>query len=263
MTDVPSVSTHLRAELDDGLLQIVLDRPDKLNALLGETLDGIATLVRWAAVQPSVRCILLWAEGKAFSVGDDLRGMGPRMGVESDEAECVDSYPHVVAEIVRLRKPVVVALHGPVYGAAMEIALACDLRVGDSTTVYGPIYAEHAFASGTTMLPMFVGVPVARRLLLLAEPVDAEQAHQLGLLDQLTEPGDALATATELAQRLAHGPTRAYGLIKSALLEGVGRGVLENLHTEENISYVSLSADDAAEGRRAFAEKRAPIYQGT
>ena len=185
------------------------------------------------------------------------------MGVESDEAECLDSYPHVVAEIVRLRKPVVVALHGPVYGAAMEIALACDLRVGDSTTVYGPIYAEHAFASGTTMLPMFVGVPVARRLLLLAEPVDAEQAHQLGLLDQLTEPGDALATATELAQRLAHGPTRAYGLIKSALLEGVGRGVLENLHAEENISYVSLSADDAAEGRRAFAEKRAPIYQGT
>ncbi len=167
MSDVPSVSTHLRSELDDGLLQIVLARPDKLNALLGETLDGIATLVRWAAVQPSVRCVLLWAEGKVFSVGDDLRGMGPRMGVESDEAECIDSYPHVVAEIARLRKPVVVALHGAVYGGAMEIALACDLRVGDRTIVYGPVYAEHAFASGTSLLPMFVGVPVARRLLLL------------------------------------------------------------------------------------------------
>ena len=161
MSDIPSVSTHLRSELDDGLLQIVLARPDKLNALLGETLDGIATLVRWAAVQPSVRCVLLWAEGKVFSVGDDLRGMGPRMGVESDEAECIDSYPHVVAEIVRLRKPVVVALHGAVYGAAMEIALACDLRVGDRTVVYGPVYAEHAFASGTSLLPLFVGVPTA------------------------------------------------------------------------------------------------------
>ena len=148
MSDIPSVSTHLRSELDDGLLQIVLARPDKLNALLGETLDGIATLVRWAAVQPSVRCVLLWAEGKVFSVGDDLRGMGPRMGVESDEAECIDSYPHVVAEIVRLRKPVVVALHGAVYGAAMEIALACDLRVGDRTVVYGPVYAEHASRPG-------------------------------------------------------------------------------------------------------------------
>jgi 2-(1,2-epoxy-1,2-dihydrophenyl)acetyl-CoA isomerase len=263
MSDIPSVSTHLRSELDDGLLQIVLARPDKLNALLGETLDGIATLVRWAAVQPSVRCVLLWAEGKVFSVGDDLRGMGPRMGVESDEAECIDSYPHVVAEIVRLRKPVVVALHGAVYGAAMEIALACDLRVGDRTVVYGPVYAEHAFASGTSLLPLFVGVPAARRLLLLADPVEADKAHQLGLLDELTEPGEALALATELAHRLAHGPTRAYGLIKSALLEGVGRGLLENLHTEENISYVSLTAGDAHEGKRAFAEKRAPIYRGT
>ena len=185
------------------------------------------------------------------------------MGVESDEAECIDSYPHVVAEIVRLRKPVVAALHGAVYGGAMEIALACDLRVGDRTAVYGPVYAEHAFASGTSLLPMFVGVPAARRLLLLAEPVEAEQALQLGLLDELTEPGEALAAATELARRFAHGPTRAYGLIKSALLEGVGRGLLENLHAEENISYISLTADDALEGRRAFAEKRAPIYRGT
>jgi len=263
MSDLPSVSPHLRAELDDGLLQIVLDRPDKLNALLGETLDGIATLVRWAAVQPTVRCVLIWAEGKAFSVGDDLRGMGPRMGIESDEAECIDSYPHVVAELVRLRKPAVVALHGAVYGAAMEIALACDVRVGDRTTVYGPVYAEHAFASGTTLLPMFVGVPMARRLLLLAEPVDAEEALRLGLLDELTEPGEARATATELAQRLARGPTRAYGLIKSALLEGVGRGLLENLHAEENISFVSLQAADAQEGRLAFVEKRAPVYRGT
>ena len=210
MTDIPSVSTHLRSELDDGLLQIVLARPDKLNALLGETLDGIVTLVRWAAVQPSVRCVLLWAEGKVFSVGDDLRGMGPRMGVESDEAECIDSYPHVVAEIVRLRKPVVVALHGAVYGAAMEIALACDLRVGDRTTVYGPVYAEHAFASGTSLLPMYVGVPAARRLLLLAEAVDADTALRLGLLDELTEPEEALAAATELA--LAAGPRSDQGV---------------------------------------------------
>ena len=176
-------------------------------------------------MQPSVRCVLLWAEGKAFSVGDDLRGMGPRMGVESDEAECIDSYPHVVAEIARLRKPVVVALHGAVYGGAMEIAvLACDLRVGDRTTVYETRDTPSArFASGTSLLPMFVGVPVARRLLLLAEPVEAEQALQLGLLDELTEPGEALTAATELALRLAHGPTRAYGLMKSVLL-GRGRG---------------------------------------
>ena len=189
--------------------------------------------------------------------------MGPRMGVESDEAECIDSYPHVVAEIVRLRKPVVVALHGAVYGAAMEIALACDLRVGDRTTVYGPVYAEHAFAvrdvAATDVRRRARGAasPAARR------PGRGGQALQLGLLDELTEPGEALAAATELARRLAHGPTRAYGLIKSALLEGVGRGLLENLHAEENISYVSLSAEDALEGRRAFAEKRAPIYRGT
>ena len=190
MTDVPRVSTHLRSELDDGLLQIVLARPDKLNALLGETLDGIATLVRWAAVQPSVRCVLLWAEGKAFSVGDDLRGMGPRMGVESDEAECIDSYPHVVAEIARLRKPVVVALHGAVYGGAMEIALACDLRVGDRTTVYGPVYAEHGSRRG----------PRCYRCV-AASSLSSTYILYLVLLDDLTEPFYSLAAATELARR--------------------------------------------------------------
>lgn len=259
---VGDISEHLTAEVDDGVLHIRLARPKKLNALTGDMIDGLSAAVRWAAVSPLARSVVLSAEGRAFSVGDDLSGLGPRMGVESAEAESIDAFPHVVTEILRIRKPVIVALQGAVYGAGMEIALACDLRVGDTTTRFGPVYTSHAMAAGTTLLPMFVGVPAARRILLLAEPIPADQALALGLLDELSPEGESLRSALTIAARLAHGPTRAYGLVKSALLEGIGRGPLENLHAEENMSYQASLSDDAAEGLRAFEEKREPVYRG-
>jgi 2-(1,2-epoxy-1,2-dihydrophenyl)acetyl-CoA isomerase len=253
----------IQVDLNDGLVHVVLSRADKLNALTGEMLDGLLSVFHWAAVDPAARCVLLSADGRAFSVGDDLNGLGPRMGIESDEAECLDSYTHVVSEILRLRKPVVAALHGAVYGAGMEIALACDFRIGDTSTRFGPVYAGHAMAAGTTLLPMFVGVPAARRLLLLADPIGASDALTLGLLDQCVDQGTDLEVASEVAARLAHGPTRAYGLIKGALLQGVGRGPLENLHLEENVAYQASFGHDAQEGKLAFSEKREPSYNGT
>jgi enoyl-CoA hydratase/carnithine racemase len=259
----PAVAEEVSSELRDGVLHVRLNRPQRLNALIRPMLDALETLVRWAELEPAVRCLLLSAEGRAFSVGDDLNGLGGALGIEqSDRTECYDSYPRVVSALLRLRKPAVAAVHGALYGGAMEIALACDLRVGDETTRFGPVYTEHAFVAGTTLLPMYVGVPRARRILMLAEPIPAPEALQLGLIDQLVDKGEALPAAQKLAGRLAAGPTHAYGLLKSALLTGVGRGLLENLHTEEDISLEAMKSEDAQEGLRAFQEKRAPVFKG-
>jgi 2-(1,2-epoxy-1,2-dihydrophenyl)acetyl-CoA isomerase len=262
-TSIPRVTDSLRLELNDGLVHVTLARSERLNALTGEMLDGLSDAVRWAALDARARCVLISAEGRAFSVGDDLNGLGPRMGVVSDVAEALDSYTHVVSEILRLRKPVVAALHGPVYGAGMEIALACDFRIGDTTTRFGPIYTSHAMVAGTTLLPMFVGVPAARRILLLGEPIDAARATTLGLLDECVETGGDLDAASELAGRLSRGPTKAYGLVKGALLEGIGRGPLESLHQEEDASLQASFGHDAEEGKLAFSEKRDPVFDGT
>ena len=209
MTDVPRVSTHLRSELDDGLLQIVLARPDKLNALLGETLDGIATLVRWAAVirRAAASCCGRRARRSAWATtcGAWARDGGGVGRGRVHRLVCPTSWPRSPGCANRSSWRCTARCTAGRWRSA-----ACNLRVGDRTTVYDRVRRAHVRV-GTSLLPMFVGVPSARRLLLLAEPVEAEQALQLGLLDELTEPGKALAAATELARRLAQGPTRAYG----------------------------------------------------
>jgi 2-(1,2-epoxy-1,2-dihydrophenyl)acetyl-CoA isomerase len=260
---LPEVGGDVLAHLDGGVLHIALNRPERLNALVRPMFDALETLVRWAAAEPSVRALLLSGNGRAFSAGDDMNGLGDLLGISaSDLTEVFDAYVRPVSALLRIRKPVVAALHGPVIGAAVEVALACDLRVADDTTVIGPIYAGHGLAAGTSLLPLYVGVPTARRLLMLAEPlaIDAAVAH--GLVDVRVEAGRSLDAARELAERLAAGPTLAYGMIKSALLTGVGRGLLENLHVEEEISLLTTRSEDGGEGVRAFFEKREPRYRG-
>ena len=257
-------SEYVRSELRDGVLEVVLDRPDRLNALIGESFDCLTELATRAAVDEGVRCVLLWATGRAFSVGDDLSGQGDRHGVpESDVTGTLASYTVPTAALLRLRKPTVVALQGPVYGGALEMALACDFRIADESVTLGPVYAQHGFASGTTLLPLFVGYARAKRILLRGEAISAEEASALGLVDDVVEGVEGAVTrARQLAQQMANGPTTAYALIKSALLQGIGRGPLEALHAEEDAGLASVRTQDAIEAERAFAEKRSPKFLG-
>lgn len=250
------------AKKNGAVMEIRLSRPDKLNALVGETIDALRTEVMRASIDHQVRSVLLTAEGRAFSVGDDLNGGGDRLGVsESQVTEAFASYPRAVDEILRLRKPIVAALHGAVFGAGLELALACDFRIATADVRLGPVYTARAYAGGTSLLPLYVGFPAAKRILLLGEPLNAHDSQQLGLLDEVLEDG-ADQRAGELADMLSRGPTQAYAHIKSALLHGVGRGPLEALHIEEDAALASMLTNDAAESEAAFVAKREALYRG-
>jgi 2-(1,2-epoxy-1,2-dihydrophenyl)acetyl-CoA isomerase len=259
---VPITSTHVRGELVAHVLRIALDRPEKRNALSREMIDDMCRLLRWAGHEPEVRSVLLLGRGKAFSAGDDLDGLGPIDGVGPSDSTELDAYQPAVFGLLRLRKPSVACIHGAAFGAGMELALACDLRVGGSAARFGPVSTTFGGSSFTTLLPLYVGVPKARRLLYFSDPILAEEALSLGLLDEVVPDDQVFERAEALATRLAAGPTRAYALIKQSLFLGMAPQLFSSLLIEEEFTRVSMDTADAREGKLATAERRAPRFTG-
>jgi 2-(1,2-epoxy-1,2-dihydrophenyl)acetyl-CoA isomerase len=262
-SDPPAVTEDLDVDFEDSVLHIRFNRPERRNALTRPVLEDLELLTRWAAIEPAVRSVLLSGNGGTFSAGDDRDGLGRALGAEtSDLADSIEAHLRPATAILRLRKPVVAALEGPVYGGALDIALACDLRVADATAILGPVYTALGFVGGIALLTLYVGVPRARRILFLGEPISADDALSLGLIDIAADTGLPVAVGRDLAVRLAQGPTAAFGMIKSALLAGTGSGLLENLYREEDSILSSLRTTDGREGARSFAERRAPRFVG-
>jgi 2-(1,2-epoxy-1,2-dihydrophenyl)acetyl-CoA isomerase len=261
--DPPVVTPDLGVEFEANILHVQFRRPERRNALTRPVLEGLELLMRWAAIEPAVRSVLLSGQGGCFSAGDDRDGLGDALGAaSSDLADAFEAHLRPAAAILRLRKPVIAALEGPVYGGALDIALACDLRVADPSAVLGPIYSTLGFVGGMSLLALYVGVPRARRILFLGEPIEAEEATSLGLIEFACEPGLAIDAGRDLAGRLAQGPTAAFGMIKSTLLAGSGSGIFENLYREEESILSSLRTADGREGVRSLAERRTPRFVG-
>ncbi len=259
---VPETSELVRAEVDSGVLAISLNRPAKRNALNRAMIEDLCVLIRWAGHQPAVRSLMLHGNGSAFCAGDDLSGLGPVHGVGPSDSTELDAYQPVIYALLRLRKPSIAAVNGPAHGAGMELALACDLRIGAEGCNFGPVTALFGGASFTSLLPLYVGVPTARRLLYFSRPVPANEALNLGLLDEVTQDGDVLDRTRTVARELAVGPTQAYGQIKYALLLGMAPQLFSSLILEDEITRASMQTSDAREGSIAHAERRPPEFTG-
>jgi 2-(1,2-epoxy-1,2-dihydrophenyl)acetyl-CoA isomerase len=219
-------------------------------------------LIRWAGHVPAVRSILLHGEGSAFCAGDDLAGLGPVHGAGPTDSTELDAYQPVIYALLRLRKPSIAAINGPAHGAGMELALACDLRIGAAGCNFGPVTALFGGASFTSLLPLYVGVPAARRLLYFSRPVPAGEALTLGLLDEVVSDADVLDRTRAVARELAAGPTKAYGQIKYALLLGMAPQLFSSLILEDEITRGSMQTADAKEGGLAHSQRRPPNFTG-
>jgi 2-(1,2-epoxy-1,2-dihydrophenyl)acetyl-CoA isomerase len=225
-------------------------------------IDDLCRLIRWAGHETDVRSVLLRGNGKAFCAGDDLDGLGPVEGVGPSDSTELDAYQPVVMALLRLRKPSVACVHGAAYGAGMDLALACDLRVGGPATRYGPVTTKVGGSSFTTLLPLYVGIPKARRLLFFSDPIEAQEALALGLIDDLAPDEQVFGRAEAMALKLAEGPTRAYALIKQSLFLGMAPQVFSSLLIEEEFTRVSMDTRDAREGTLAGEEGRIPRFTG-
>lgn len=256
----------LRVSRADGVLTLTLNRPERRNALDAALWHALRDALREAADDPALRALVLTGGGGAFCSGADLGSDG---GVGAD-----DGLGHPLVRM-RLVEEVVLALHGlPVptvarvdgvaVGAGWNLALACDLVVATPRSQFSQIFARRGLsvdAGGSWLLPRLVGLQQAKRLTFLAETIDAEEAHRLGLVTWLREPAELDGFVADLTDRLVAGPPVALAQSKALLDEGSGRTLPEALGAEARAQAVNF-ATDAPEAFRAFRAKADPVFTG-
>ena len=260
-----SSSALVRVETaGEGVALVTVDNPP-VNALGDEVLDALGDAASALAADASVRAVVVTGAGdKVFMAGADLGEFqklldGKRFdGNESIEAH-VGRSRRALDLLSTLPQPVVAAVQASAMGGGLEVALCCDLIVADPAARLGLPEVRLGLmpgAGGTQRLPRRIGVGPAAELLLLGKAVDAAEAHRLGLVNRISEPGAALAEAVKLATRLAGLPAQAVQSIKRMLV----RADAADLDREREAFLAVFGTDDAREGVAAFVEKRPPDF---
>lgn len=257
----------LETSLDAGVLHLTMNRPDKRNALSPELVRALRASLAQAAADDAVRCVLLSGAGAAFCAGGDFDAMLARRGDALATKKAQDElFAALARDLLMLEKPVVAHVDGDAYGAGLMLVLAADHAVASPDARFAATFTKVGLipdTAGTWLLPKTLGLRDARRLVLLPDPVDARKAEQMGLVSEVGETReDAAKRASEIARRLAEGPTRALGLAKKAIVLGTADTLDAALAREATLQGLCFTTADHAEGVDAVREKRAPRYQG-
>jgi 2-(1,2-epoxy-1,2-dihydrophenyl)acetyl-CoA isomerase len=250
----------------DGVANIALNRPEKLNAFDGAMHDELYTALGSAAEDEEVRCILVRGEGRGFSAGADLAQVVREADEDPDLGEYLrGTYSRLVKRMVSIEKPIVAALHGPVYGAGVGIALACDLRIAAENTKFSVAFIKIGLmpdAGVTFLLPRVVGLGKAMEMSMLGEAVDAEEAYRIGLVNKVVSEDALSEEAQDLAERLATMPTGALGRIKHSFYASFETDLETALESEAEGQTFCGYTQDHKEGVTAFFEKREARFTG-
>jgi enoyl-CoA hydratase/carnithine racemase len=242
--------------------EVVLDRPEALNALSTEMLRQLTAVFDQLATSKAIAAaVVSSATERAFSAGADLKERASFSG-----AEMAAQRPVVRAAFDALRAvevPVVAAVAGYALGGGFELALSCDLIVADGSAVVGLPEVSVGLVpggGGTYLLARRAGPGAAADLIFTGRRVPAPEAFRLGLVDRLVEQGGARSTALELAGAMAANSPVALRAAKRALRVGAGADLVTGLEVEDAAWRAAASSDDRAEGIRAFVEKRTPAW---
>jgi enoyl-CoA hydratase len=256
MSEAPMVLIDKHEEV----LVVTINRPDQRNAVNMEVARLIAEAMDTLDADPELRVAVLTGAGGGFSSGMDLKGFA------SGERPYVGDRGFAGITRRAARKPLIAAVEGFAVAGGLEIALACDLIVVARDAKLGLPEAKRAIvpaSGGLLRLPRILPRAIAVELALTGDPITAERAYELGMINRLCEPGEALSAALALAATItANGPL-AIAAIKRILTESLDWPDAEFFKRQADISEPVFASEDAREGARAFTEKRAPIWSGT
>lgn len=260
------MSDSVLYEVDEAVATITLNRPAARNALTAEMKDALLDVLRRSGSDPAVRSVVLTGAGQAFCAGQDLREHADLLRGGGSPLETVrQHYNPIVMSIATMPKPVIAALPGTAAGAGAAFAFACDFRIATKRASLMMAFARvglSADSGSSWTLQRLVGSAKAAELLLLAEPVSAEHALDLGLFTRLVGEEELAGEVRELAVRLAVGPTAAYGAIKESLLFAAGHGLAEALEREAELQVRLGDTDDHKNATAAFVNKEQPVFHG-
>jgi 2-(1,2-epoxy-1,2-dihydrophenyl)acetyl-CoA isomerase len=252
-----------------GIVTLTLNRPESLNAMNEAMMGELERILIELEADAAVRAVVLTGGGRAFSSGgDQKRGAEevPPSFFEGDRGGAlIERLNRCILRMQRLSKPIIGSINGVAAGAGMNIALATDLRIASESARFGEVFARVGLVpdgGGTYFLPRLVGTAKAMEMILLADIIDAQEALRIGLVNRVV-PAEQLEQETlKLAERLAQGPTVAYGLAKTGLYQGLGMSLEDVLNMEARNQAIAARTPDRAEGVAAFREKRPPRFTG-
>lgn len=262
MTDAPVIVERLEA-----VATVVLNRPDRRNALTRDLKEALVGALHDVAADPDVRAVVLTGSGPAFCVGQDLAEHAAAL--EADPATAFDTvathYSPIVTALATMPKPVVAAVNGTCVGAGLGFALACDLRVLAAGATLGTAFSAIGLTCDSGLastLPRAVGEARARELVLLGRNFTPEEAGPWGITGEIVPADDVLATAKKTATRLAAGPRVAYAESKRLLAHGLDRPLAETL-IEEAVGQARCGRTEDHRGAvTAFLDRQRPTFTG-
>ena len=272
MTDYELVLYH--ADHDTGIARVTLNRPDRLNALNDQMQIEIADAVIQADSDPNIRVVIITGAGRAFCAGGDLNNLGGSTngsgeGWTSGNADEVRRSFRLAQEMIlgvqRCEKPVIAMVNGVATGAGLDLACACDIRIGTQRSRFMSAYVRIGLFpgfGGTWLYPRTLGsLGRAAEMLFTGDFLEAEEAYRLGFLNRLVAEDDLEATTIEMAERISAGPPIAIRLSKLMLYKGLEFDLDTAMKMAAAGETITLTSRDHIEGVAAFREKRDAQYR--
>jgi 2-(1,2-epoxy-1,2-dihydrophenyl)acetyl-CoA isomerase len=255
-------------DLTEGVATITLNRPEAMNGLDVATKEALLETVTAVADDPAARCVVLTGSGRAFCVGQDLKEHVEILhSASSDELfTTVDAhYNPIVTALATMAKPVVAAVNGVAAGAGASLAFACDLRYLAEGAGYNLAFANVALSCDTGAsyhLQRLVGRAKAIELLYFPRTLSAAESLELGLATEVVAAADLAGVVSEIAARLAAGPTLAFGAMRRSVAYAAGHSFEEALGFESRMMTETGATEDHAAAVAAFLAKEKPVFQG-
>jgi enoyl-CoA hydratase/carnithine racemase len=260
--------THFKVLVDDGVLTIVLDRPERLNALTFDVYADLRDLFASTSHRPDVRSIVITGEGRGFCSGGDVEEIiGQLLGF--DTRQLID-FTRMTGSVIQLMRetpvPIVAAVNGVAAGAGAVLALAADFRLLAPAADFRFLFTQVGLSGGDMgaahLLPRLVGLGRATEILMFGEPVVATEAVRIGLANQVVPAEDLMAASAALARRLADGPNLAYQATKMLLAREQDMSLAGAIELEAMTQAFLMKSHDHAEFHAAFTAKRPSRWQG-
>ena len=234
------------------------------NALSPEYYHAVMEALRAAGTDASVAAVILTGEGGHFCAGGDLNQLATRREMPLAERRLrLEDLNHLIRAIRDCPKPVIAAVEGAAAGAGLSLAMACDMLVAARSAVFSVAYVKVGLTpdgGATSFLAEFMSRQLLTELCLTGERISGERMHEHGCINRLTEPGQALAQALELAGQLAQGPEVATARIKALCRVAHSHGLEQQLALEADHMVEAQGSEESREGIAAFLEKRAPDF---
>lgn len=255
-------------EKEGGVATITLNRPERLNVIRPALVEEVVGAFEKCLNEDEIRAIVLTGAGRAFSAGDDMTGKGaawaerPPAPRRLGWGERLGAFFPICKAVKDIPKPVIAAIPGIAYGGGFEICLWCDFRIASENARFAAAYIKRGIFSGSILLPWVIGFNRAREMVLTGEPIDAQEALRVGIVNMVVPHDELQATAMQFARKLAKGPTKAIGYSKNFLWQTIVMNEMVLVDLAMHWLRLSMETEDIKEGVQAFLEKREPVYKG-